>query len=128
MNFKEIPGNFNDAPPNFREINETEFCNSEFFVYTSIHTESRQIILDRNKNYIYFLNVKLFLLSNGYGFGISADYKNKKIKYYKFEICQHEFREPTEDEYNKFHLIKGMCIHNSICKKCGYIKSIDSSG
>lgn len=126
--FTEIPGGFNDVPPNFREVTEAEFSKSWFFTYPSDIREYRQMIRDsEGKPLQSVLFVTLFMMSDGSGFGLSRDYYAEKVKFYKFEVCQHDWRPMTDDEMRERGLRRMSCQHESVCSKCGYVRIVDSS-
>ena len=118
---KEKFGDFNDFPPNWKEITEEEFARSSFFIYSPIHTEYRQMHLhDKSgvKDVYNYTPARLCFMSDGTGYGIQNDFQNGKVRYYKFAFCLHEFGKDL-GKYRGEHIF--------ICKKCGYRYEYDSS-
>lgn len=126
-------GEYNDAPPGWRQIDEKYLAQSTRFGRESpMKTESRQI-MQNNK----LIPVTLYVYSDGTGVGIEIDYwghnadgvgyfylprpVNKKellhVRWYTFERCKHNM-EHTRN--------LGNCYNEYTCSKCGYIERIDS--
>ena len=123
--FKKKYGSFNDAPPNFKEISESEFAQSMFWTYSPDYTDHRQIT-DFEKQ---CLSVKLYWFYDGNGFGMARDYYGGKVRYFRFYACEHNFRELSVSESREKGLPHfGNCYHVMECRKCGFIQSYDSSG
>lgn len=124
-------GRDSDSPsPNFKEITEKEFAQSKFFSYGADRTEYRQILPDRLpwKGEKYALSVTLYYLYDGTGYGISSDYWQGKVRYFRFAACEHEYKELSQQECRKRGLYHaGRCYHVSECVKCGRINAVDSS-
>lgn len=124
-------GGFNDAPPNFTEITSEEFAQSGFFTWCKTSMEFRQIdptridptkLLSPVKS---FLSISLFFMNHGDNYGITNDYWAKKVRYFKFADCFHEWKEISPAEaggpaYNCYHYYK--------CSKCDARWEVDSSG
>jgi hypothetical protein len=121
----------NYAPKGWREITEKEFSQSLFFTYTPVAIEYRQLTCDYDGNKLnekYMLAVKMFMMHDGTGVAISADYWEGKLRFFAFG-CQHEYREYGR-EYATEHKLPyegGRCMHNYHCKKCSDVMIHDSS-
>jgi hypothetical protein len=125
----KVYGDYNDAPPNFKEITEEEFAQSMFFTYSPEYTEYRQILLDPDSKRKEALSVKLYFFFDGNGFGMANDYWAKKVRYFRFKKCDHKAVELSPVEARKKGIVHhGNCYHVLECSKCGYIHSYDSSG
>ncbi len=138
---KEIDTNklvqYNAVPPNWKQITEEEFAASKFFVYGFSHTEYRQPIDRKTKEYIG--SVKLFYIcGRPEGVALQSVYENGKyqLKYYSFAKCVHTWREVNragmEELAKQFPKLQGQgtwgnCCHNSVCTKCGDYWFTDSS-
>lgn len=125
---KEQFGGYNDLPPNFKEITLEEFAQSKFFSYGPMWVDYKQI--DRLQwDESHYLSLILFGLYDGTGFAIHNDYWSKKLRFFKFARCEHEYRELTQQECGERRINHfGMCWHVIECQKCGRIESYDSSG
>jgi len=120
-------GGYNDSPPNFKEITEKEFAQSHFFTYDPEATDYRQITDMPNEKTT--LAVKLFFFHDGSGVGMSSDYWEGKVRYFSFDLCEHEYEELTAEMARELGLMHhGMCWHVIKCRKCGHTQSYDSSG
>lgn len=130
-------GNYNDPLPNMVEITIEEFAQSGFFTWCIEAQEHRQVDpnrIDKSKLLspitTYFSLIIFY--TNGpkeSGFALSGDYWNKKVRYFKFAKCYHEYTELTVEEARKEGVEHfGMCYHVCKCKKCGSLHSYDSSG
>lgn len=118
-------GGYNDAPPNFKEITEKEFAQSHFFTYSPEATNTRQITDFEGETQM--LPVTLFFFFDGSGVGMSSNYK--KVRYFKFDLCEHDYEELSYIKAKELGLMHhGMCWHVLKCKKCGFVQSYDSSG
>lgn len=125
---EEKYGGYNDAPPNFKEITEAEFAQSMFFTYAPNATEHRQILIDPDDSRKECLGITLYYFFDGNGFGIAHDYWGKKVRYFRFKACEHEYKSLSPKEaHAKGILHFGRCYHVGECKKCGHIHSYDSS-
>lgn len=111
-----LKGN-NDAPPNFREVSAAEYVTAPRCIYGPIATNHRQILRIDGKPAGRMISVRLFILGSGEGWAEERDHNTKTMRYYFFELCQHE-HEVTH---------RSMCYREYKCKKCGYEHSIDSS-
>ncbi len=126
-------GRYNDPLPNMKEITAEEFAQSGFFTWSITGVEFRQIdptrfaegnLLIPTKSYI---SVKIFYCNGPgeSGFAMSADYWEKRVRYFKFAKCYHEWEEIPGSSiggpaFNHYHYCK--------CKKCGANWEYDSSG
>jgi hypothetical protein len=120
-------GKYNDAPPGFTEITAEEFTQSGFFTWCLEKTETRQVLkdrVDRNKMLSEvpgYLPVTLFYMNHGDHYALSRDYWAKKVRYFKFAKCYHDYQEVSG------HSV-GNCYHVCKCVKCGDVWEYDSSG
>lgn len=95
--FNQKIGNFNDFPPNYKEIGAHELFDTQFRTYYPSVTEYRQMI-EPNKAAI---SAHLYWYFDGTGVGYYFDNKTHKLKWFKFAVCLHE-------------------LTDSVCRKCGY--------
>jgi len=114
-------GAYNDFPPGWREISQEEMAQSNFFTYSPVLVEDRQMY-PRDENGEREFNkgrvsARLFHMHDGTGFGLGSDYWGKKIQWYRFELCNHDYAGTTI----------GKCLTRYTCKKCNYSEEIDSS-
>jgi hypothetical protein len=124
---KEDFGGYNDAPPGFTEITSEEFAQSGFFTWCLEKAEFRQIVPDRIDQSKMLspvksmLSVKMFYMNHGDGYALSQDYWGKKVRYFKFAKCYHDYQEIAgASHWNCYHVCK--------CSKCGDVWEYDSSG
>jgi hypothetical protein len=118
--------NFNSAPANWEEVDEEWLATkSTFRTYGFKYTWFQQITNLPNEKRM--LDVHCFGSYDSTGFAINTDYYGKKVRYFKFAGCKHEFRSLTEEEMVKYHQRPGRCYHVSICDKCNFIYAVDSS-
>ena len=110
---EEIIGGYNDLPPNFEEITEEEFAQSQFFSYEPVKRQFRQV----NGLNDYLTNINLYWFADGSGIGIRSDFWAGKIYYSKFYICKHKWK----------NIESRMCYTKDVCILCGYVKEVDSS-
>jgi hypothetical protein len=101
---------YNVAPANFKEVDEAWIA-THFHCVCTPYQWFQQIRFEEGKP----------LLS------IHFDYWGKKIRWFTFAGCIHEYRTPTKEEYAAHHDYPGNCYHISICDKCGYWYAVDSS-
>lgn len=126
-------GRYNDSLPNLQEITAEEFAQSGFFTWCFNGTEHRQISPENfNKGKIFspvktFVNAKIFFMNSPYesGFVIVNDYWAKKVRFFKFAKCFHDYKEITAAEAGKTAF---NCYHYCRCTKCGQGYEYDSSG
>ena len=128
-------GRFNFAPPGFKEITDEEFAQSGFFTWCKVGMEFRQLLpenIDQSKMLspvTQMLTVTMFYMNHGANFAIANDYWGKKVRYFMFADCYHEYVELSKEESEKRgHRHFGNCYHVELCKKCGYVWAYDSSG
>ena len=118
-------GTYNYPPPGFQEITAEEFAQSGFFTWCVEGMEYRQIMADNIKSDTMlnpvkgYLSIKLFFMNHGDGYGISHDYWDEKVRYFKFAKCYHDYKELPSP---------GMHTHVCKCTKCGDVWEYDSSG
>lgn len=124
-------GGFNDVPPGFTEITAEEFAQSGFFTWCKVGMEFRQInpaTVDKTKLLSpleTFTSFTLFYMNHGENYAITADYWEKKVRYFKFADCYHDWKEISAAEagkpaWNNYHYCK--------CVGCGASWEYDSSG
>jgi hypothetical protein len=124
-------GGYNHPPPGFTEITAEEFAQSGFFTWCKEGVEFRQIMSDNvdPKKLLSpikgCLSITLFYMNHGDNYGICSDYWDKKVRYFKFAVCFHEYQEISSAEAGKpaFN-----CYHYCKCSKCGHQWEYDSSG
>lgn len=118
-------GGFNDFPPNWTAITEQELFENPFYLhYSPHHFEYRQMLLRDKKGNVninsQMVSATLYFFHDGSGYATEFDCNNKKINYFKFCKCIHDFGpEVNPDGFN--------CLHTFVCKKCGYVRTYDSS-
>ncbi len=129
--YREKWGGHNDLPPNWQELTEKEFAQSEFFTYGPEFTDFRQVILP-SKRYPkgVYTDLHLYFFHLNRGFALWHDYWEGKVHYARFALCVHEWQEMSQAWCAKqkppiYH--GGRCYHVSRCKKCGVINAVDSS-
>lgn len=124
-------GRFNDPPTGFKEITAEEFAQSGFFTWCKTKTEYRQVDptrIDHSKMLSpvdAMLAIQMFYMNHGEHYAISNDYWGKKVRYFTFADCYHEWKEISPAEaggpaYNCYHYYK--------CTKCNARWEVDSSG
>lgn len=117
-----MSSNFNDVPPNFREITEKEFAQSKFFVYSPERWEYRQITRKEDLERLQrksALVIRMAHFYDGTGIAIESDYWAGKVHYFWFGACEH--KERTQRNI-------GNCLNEYTCKNCGFVETLDSSG
>lgn len=131
-NIQHFPnsGDYNDLPPNWKELTEKEFAQSPFFTYSPEFMEFRQVRLTPNGP---FEGLRMFWLNEKEGYALVRDYWAGKVRYFSFAVCVHEWHGVTRAELAEKwpqHVKRytpGNCCHNSVCLKCGDFRFIDSS-
>lgn len=123
-------GRFNDAPPGLTEITAEEFAQSGFFTWCKVGQEFRQVCrgIDQTKMLTPFpdmLSLTMFYMNHDANFAIAQDYWGKKVRYFKFAVCYHDWKEITAAEAGKRAM---NCYHYCKCSKCGASHEYDSSG
>ena len=124
-------GRFNDAPPGFKEITAEQFAQSGFFTWCKTAQEFRQIYLtpEQQKDMLapvpHGLSITMFYMNHDCHFAVASDYYGKKVRYFTFADCYHDWREISAKEAGKpaFN-----CYHYCKCSKCGASHEYDSSG
>jgi hypothetical protein len=114
---------YNEPPANFKEVDEAAIA-VRHSNYSFYYQWFQQVRFEENKP---LLGIHCFGSANSQGFAMSFDYWGKRIRYFTFAGCIHEYREPTREEYADHHDWPGNCYHISICDKCGYWYTVDSS-
>jgi hypothetical protein len=110
-------GRYNVAPTNFREVEEAEFAQMHMDGYM-VMTEERQLLEYHDGTKIPSrIHCTLFIHSGNCGYAIERDYWKKKVRYYRFDKCIHNWVH-TE--------VLGRCYNRYTCSKCGEKQSIDS--
>jgi hypothetical protein len=121
---KESLGGYNSLPPNWAEITEKEFSQSNFFSYTPEFVEFRQAPLDGT-----FTGIHLFHFFDGTGVALTRDYWKGTVRYFKFAACEHSLVELSGEDCRAAGIHHaGNCYHVYRCTKCGFVQSMDSSG
>ena len=110
-------GGFNDYPPNWVEVTESELIRGGMMIYAEQYQEFRQMFR-RDGNSEKMIAATLYFFPDGSGYAIETDYEARKFRYYMFAACLHEFGEDLGKRVGE-HIYK--------CRKCGYRKEIDSS-
>lgn len=123
-------GRFNDAPPGFKEITAEQFAQSGFFTWVKVGQEFRQVCrgVDQTKMLTPLPEMQaitMFYMNHGEHFAIAQDYWGKKVRYFTFADCYHDWKEISAKEAGKpaFN-----CYHYCKCTKCGASYEYDSSG
>jgi hypothetical protein len=112
---EEVVGGYNDLPPNFEEITEEEFAQSQFFSYEPIKVEFRQCKGLKDDDYLQ--SVWIYWFSDYSYITIWSDFWAGKVHYGKGYLCKHKWK----------NMESRMCYTKDVCVLCGYIKEIDSS-
>lgn len=121
---EEKYGGYNDFPPDWKEIAEEEFAKSMFFTYSPDLIQHRQMMKPNE-----VVEATLHFFWDGNGYAIGHDFWKGKVKYYRFALCEHTYRELSPSEARaKGHSHFGNCYHVTECAKCGLIWEYDSSG
>lgn len=124
-------GHYNSPPPGFKEITHEEFAQSGFFTWCPTSMEFRQIMADNVDKAVLLspikghLSVKMVYMNHGAHFAMAQDYWEKKVRYFTFADCYHDWQEISAKEAGKpaFN-----CYHYCKCSKCGAQWEYDSSG
>lgn len=129
--FEKILGGYNDPLPNMVELTPEEFAQSSFFTYSVDYIGYRQIDprrLPENIKCKFFMPIKYFInKSDLSGYAMYQEYHEKRVRFFKFTPCVHDWRYPTDEDFAKGCPRPAMCFHVSICTKCGQIECVDSS-
>jgi len=130
QNHHKAMGGYNDPLPNMKEVSEDGIW--EFFAYGAKSIGYRQMDPKRlaaiGINVKYFMNVHILAIDDNHGVAMHFDTDTRKIRYFTWAVCVHEFREPTAEDFARGVERPAMCYHVSVCKKCGYVRTVDSSG
>lgn len=125
---------YNDAPVGFEEITAEAYGNSMGFTYSPEALEFRQFSLKHLDGQDYYASMTLNWFHDGTGTAIYPDisvydegyHRKTTLRFFRFG-CKHEFRALTEEEDHKYKPFHGNCVSSSICDKCGFIHTVDSS-
>ena len=129
---KRVWGGYNDSLPNLTEITTEEFAQSGFFTWSITGIEFRQIDparLNKGKligpQFTCFANARIFFSNSPHenGFMMINDYWGKKIRYFRFTKCEHDYADVT----GKNGMPVWNCYHYYKCQKCGQEWEVDSS-
>jgi hypothetical protein len=136
--YEERLGGYNDLPPNWTEITESEWA----WRFTGLRgvqfTDFRQAKMKSlgrpwsGGKHVYppqemYHNIHMWVCWDWKGLALVADYTGEatrsevdafKLRYFKFHYCDHDY-ETT---------VSRMCYREMVCKKCGTKDTIDSSG
>jgi hypothetical protein len=117
-------GHFNDLPPNWKEISESEYYWRWTIMPARRIYQFRQVQLHEREPY---RNLSLFVHPGDFsGIGFILEYDGRatrveidayKPRYIKWAVCEHDFETITQR----------MSYWEGRCTKCGYEKAIDSS-
>ena len=118
-------GSRNDPPPGLQEITLEEFAQSGFFTWSMEKIEQRYVDLSRagNEKLSGWLTLKMVFLPRGEGFAMSHDYWGKKVRFFQFAKCYHDWQEISPAGRPAWN-----CYHYYKCTKCGDGYECDSSG
>lgn len=114
---------YNVAPANFKEVDEAWIA-THFHCVSTPYQWFQQIRFEEGKP---LLSINCYGSGNSQGYAMHFDYWGKKIRWFTFAGCIHEYRTPTKEEYAAHHDYPGNCYHISICNKCGHWYAVDSS-
>jgi hypothetical protein len=126
--FKDVLGGYNDPLPNMVELTEKEFARASALTYPEQLSGYRQIVNPKfNNGKVLSLTFFVTNRQDMSGWAISTDYWAGKVRFFKFAACRHEFRESGPEDWANGVPKSRMCLSVSVCKKCGYVREIDSS-
>lgn len=129
-------GGYNEMPPNWETIQESEFLWRFGQKHANGGTDFRQVVLPSvpfGKDRRYrgeretFCNVFMWVNFDFAGVGFIIHYNGMATRsesdayhaqWFKFHYCDHEFITITQR----------MCYWEGQCSKCGFVKAVDSSG
>jgi hypothetical protein len=132
---REQLGGYNELPPNFETITESEFLWRFGQKHASGATEYRQVVVpsvgygegrDSLGSREMYCSMYMWVNHDFAGVGFITHYNGQATRseidaffpqYFKFKVCDHDF-ETLEERMGWW---KGRC------RKCGYIHAIDSS-
>jgi hypothetical protein len=110
---------YNRMPPYFEKVEESKLVTmTDYTSYPLIAYTYRQIVCDYDGTSLgYMLQGSLFLNSLGRGFMMVFDYKQKKVRFFTFCFCLHDYT--TVESRLHYSRVK--------CTLCGHERSYDSS-
>jgi len=112
---EKMVGSYNELPPNFKRIGQKKFAQSDFFTYSPVKTQFRQVRGLSEGDCLTSIWVYWF---SGYSYVVVwADFWSRKVFYGQGKLCEHDFK----------IMESRMCYCRSKCSKCGYTQEIDSS-
>lgn len=128
-------GGFNDFPPHWEPCSTSEFWGKFSSYGPGNRSEFRQMgrldgkwVRGQAGTNLPLLSAHLFFYGDGSGLAVSVDYNyvsrdgetdyTYTPSFFKFTLCQHDF----ESTVSRMH------YNESTCRKCGYVKIVDSSG
>ncbi len=122
-------GDYNDAPPGWRAVDEAEIARSILGAHTPTMTEFRQIEQrDEQGNRTGMTAATLLYFHDGSGVAYETRWQERRIQWYRFG-CAHEYRELSRAECAEKQIIHhGYCYHVYQCQKCQHITAHDTSG
>lgn len=115
---------YNIPPSNFKEVDE-EYIATHFHCHVMPYQWYQQVRFEEDKP---LLSIHCYGNASSYGYAMHFDYWKAKLRWFTFAGCIHEYRTPTKEEYAAHHDYPSMHVHISVCDKCGYWYSVDSSG
>ena len=116
----------NNSLLNIREVTEEEISRSMLGMYTPEYIGYISNI--EHKDYKHYINMHVYIFWDRTGIGMYADYRNRKLRWFKFG-CKHDYKELTPSESNAKGIQHfGTFWHVKECRICGFISSYDSSG
>jgi hypothetical protein len=110
--YKKVIGDYNDYPPNMKEITLKEFVQGKFFIYDGIK-EFRQ----PHKDSQYQGSIRIFWFYDKTGIILKENFWEGTIQYFECAVCEHQYTEKSI----------GNCLHEYTCIKCGFKHEVDSS-
>lgn len=125
-------GDYNDSLPNLTELTTEEFAQSGFFTWSITGIEFRQIDPKKlneakllGEPFKCYTSARIFYVGspNENGFVMINDYWGKKVRYFRFTKCEHDY----EDVTGKNGKPVWNCYHYYKCRKCGQNHEVDSS-
>lgn len=118
--FEKKFGRYNFAPPNLKEISQAEFFRALDF--SPVAVSHKQIMESYDPSIKGYMNLHMFIFSDGSGVGYTNDWQYGKTPewkqtFYKFAVCEHEYK----------CTLSRMCYSEYLCTKCGHTYAVDSS-
>jgi len=116
---KEVFGEGNVAPANFREVTDEEFTHAHYYTgYSYVAIGYSQITrLNDGTELPDRVHGNLYINSFGKGWLMEIRHWQNKVVFWLFDLCQHEY-ETTKT---------AKCYWEGKCKKCGHLHAVDSS-